>query len=228
MASAPGRAGAVTLAALLVLLVAAGGLLAVSGPPVDDAPGSATPAASPSSSSTPPADGGTAGTPSPTPSPPADGDDPTGTVTPTSAPTATSTPTSTPRSDRSGRSGGSDPDEASDGDAGTVEFALVVESVTECGTRCRDVTATLSNVGDADAEDVEVRTRLLTGGVEIWEDEVSLGDVPAGESATRTQRVTVGFLEAARIQANDGVVTIETRVTWDGGSQTVREQEDVL
>jgi hypothetical protein len=234
MAPASGRAEAVALAALVVLVVGGGALLAAPGPPTDGGAGPDAPAAT--ATPTPPAESGAgsdsdaAATPTPAP-----GSEPTGTPTTTAAGTSTPTPTPVPQGDGgagdsgggSGSGGGSDG--SSDGDDdGEARFDLVVEEVAECGTRCRDVTATLTNVGDADAEDVDVRTRLLAGGVELWTGEVAVGDVPAGESATRTQRVTVGFLEAARIRANDGVVTVETTVTWDGGSRTVSEREDVL
>jgi hypothetical protein len=236
MAPASGRAEAVALAALVVLVVGGGALLAAPGPPTDGGAGPDAPAAT--ATPTPPAESGAgsdsdaAATPTPAP-----GSEPTGTPTTTAAGTSTPTPTPTPvpqgdggAGDSGGGSGsGGGSDGSSDGDDdGEARFDLVVEEVAECGTRCRDVTATLTNVGDADAEDVDVRTRLLAGGVELWTGEVAVGDVPAGESATRTQRVTVGFLEAARIRANDGVVTVETTVTWDGGSRTVSEREDVL
>jgi hypothetical protein len=54
-----------------------------------------------------------------------------------------------------------------------------------------------------------------------------VGTLPAGETATRTERVTIGVFDAAKIQANGGYVTIELTVRWDGGEDTVTERRQV-
>lgn len=131
-------------------------------------------------------------------------------------------------------SGGADGDGSGGGGSDAADetttgprFSLVVGEVTECGAVCRDVTATVTNEGDERATGVTVETRVFAGGDRVWRGTADLGTVDAGESVTRTQRVNVGYFGAAKIQANDGRVTIRTTVRWDGGEETFSERVDV-
>jgi hypothetical protein len=102
-----------------------------------------------------------------------------------------------------------------------------VQEVETCGQRCRDVTAAVENDGTATAENVTVDARVLAAGDELWRGAADVGTLPAGETATRTERVTIGVFDAAKIQANGGYVTIELTVRWDGGEDTVTERRHV-
>jgi hypothetical protein len=128
-----------------------------------------------------------------------------------------------------GSNSGSDPVDGSDDgtDEGAAHFVIRVQEVEECGQRCRDVTAAVENDGTATAENVTVDARVLAAGDELWRGAADVGTLPAGETATRTERVTIGVFDAAKIQANGGYVTIELTVRWDGGEDTVTERRHV-
>jgi len=106
-------------------------------------------------------------------------------------------------------------------------FRLVVDSVENCGTTCRDVTVTIRNVGGRSAEDVDVRVRLLADGDRLWSGSESFDAIGEGERRRQTRRVDVGFVGAAKVEAKDGYVTIETTIEWDGGRQTLSERRKV-
>ncbi|GAB6879474.1 hypothetical protein JCM17823_17480 [Halorubrum gandharaense] len=106
-------------------------------------------------------------------------------------------------------------------------FDFGVDDIEECGTTCRDVTATLSNVGDEPAEDVTVETTMFTDGDIVWEGTEELGGLDADEAFTSTERVDIGADDAARIEANDGQVTIETVVVFEDGQDVFVEEHDV-
>jgi hypothetical protein len=162
--------------------------------------------------------------PTPTPTPAADVEARTPTATP--VPTRTPAPAAAPDADDdagAGSDSGADSESAPDAET-RPRFTLEVVDATECGTTCRDVTAELSNVGDTDATDIVVETTILVAGDEIWTGETDVGTVEAGETETRTERVEISLLEAAAVQSNDGYVTVETEVRWDGGRQTFSER----
>jgi hypothetical protein len=103
-----------------------------------------------------------------------------------------------------------------------------VRSIESCGTRCRSVTVALSNDGNAPARDVGVTTRITADGSLVWQGRSDVGRLDAGETVTRTRTIQVGYVDAARIQSNDGVVRIETTVRTAGGTRVFTERRDVL
>lgn len=133
--------------------------------------------------------------------------------------------------DADGESGaGSDSDAgetATTTESAPATFRFDVRSVEECGTTCRDVTVSVRNRGGTDAENVDVSVRLLTGDTEVWRGTQSFDRVDAGEARTQTRRINIGYVDGARIRANDGYVTIETTITWDGGEETFSERRQV-
>ena len=106
-------------------------------------------------------------------------------------------------------------------------IAMRVRSIESCGSRCRSVTVALSNEGSAPASDVRVSTRITTGDTLVWEGESDVGTLDAGQTVTRTRTVRVGYADAARIEANDGVVRIETTVRTASGTRVFTERRDV-
>lgn len=112
----------------------------------------------------------------------------------------------------------------SDGDPA---FDGTVDRIEDCGTTCRDVTATLSNVGDATATSVAVEFRLSVDGDRIRANEESVGTLAAGESYTTAQRIELGYGDALAIERNDGWVTIETVIRFDGGTVVTAEERQV-
>lgn len=107
-------------------------------------------------------------------------------------------------------------------------ITMRVRSVEPCGPRCRSVTVALSNHGSAAAADVSVTTRITAGDSHVWEGRADVGRVGADETVVRTRTVEVGYLDAARIEANDGVVRIETTVRTASGTRVFTERRAVL
>ena len=115
------------------------------------------------------------------------------------------------------------PNETTDTPATTMQ----VRSIESCGRRCRDVTVALSNEGEAAARNVRVVTTVTTDGALVWEGRSEVGRLPAGDTVTRTRTVEVGYADAARIEANDGVIRIETTIRTANGTRTFTERRDV-
>jgi len=107
------------------------------------------------------------------------------------------------------------------------DVAMRVRSIETCGTRCRTVTIGLTNRGDGAARSVSVATEITTGGSLVWEGQSDVGRLAAGETVTRTRTIRVGYVDAARIERNDGQIRIETTVRTASGSRTFTEQRTV-
>ena len=107
-----------------------------------------------------------------------------------------------------------------------VTFVLGPYRLSACGATCREVTATLTNTGDADATDVRVTVTLAAGDERLWETEESIGTLEAGGSVTQTERVDLGLGAALAVRANDGRVTVTTLVeSAQRTDEIVREME---
>ena len=113
----------------------------------------------------------------------------------------------------------------------TVESApnvtMRVRSVEACGTRCRVVTIALTNGGDAPARSVGVTTDITTGDTLVWGGQSDVGRLGAGETVTRTRTIRVGYVDAARIESNNGRIHIETTVRTANGTRTFTERRTV-
>lgn len=109
----------------------------------------------------------------------------------------------------------------------TPALTMQVRSVEACGTRCRSVTVALSNNGAVPARDVSATTRITADGSPVWEGGSDVGRLAAGETVTRTRTVEVDYLDAARIEAANGVVRIETTVRTATGTRVFTERRDV-
>jgi hypothetical protein len=102
-----------------------------------------------------------------------------------------------------------------------------VRSVEACGTRCRVVTIALTNGGDAPARSVGVTTAITTGDTLVWEGQSDVGRLEAGGTVTRTRTIRVGYVDAARIESNNGRIHIETTVRTANGTRTFTERRTV-
>lgn len=142
---------------------------------------------------------------------------PGGGVTDAEGPPAT---TPAPTASSAGAGGNATADDA-------PAITMQVRSIDSCGSRCREVTVALTNEGDAAARDVRAETELTTDGSLVWEGQSEIGRLPAGETVTRTRTIEVGYVDAARIKANDGVVRIETTVRTASGTRTFTDRRDV-
>lgn len=150
----------------------------------------------------------------------------------TSTPTVSAaTPTSTPASTASTPSGDATTPTADSTSTPTATqgpaFDSEIESIERCGTTCRDVTATLTNTGGAPAENVVVETNVYADDRLLWEGRTDVGTLAAGESYTETRRIELGYADAYAVEQNDGWVTIETIVRFDGGTMTLTERRQV-
>lgn len=110
----------------------------------------------------------------------------------------------------------------------TDPVSLDVEDVENCGSRCRSVTANITNVGNETLTNVTAETRISAADDQIWTRTHRFGNLSANESANRTARISLGFGDAFRIAQNDGRVTINTTIRWDGGNATFSERRRVM
>lgn len=119
---------------------------------------------------------------------------------------------------------------------GTVEdqppFTFEIDNIEECGETCRDVTATLYNNQQQAASNVSVYTRIYAGNStaeedRIWTGDEQIGDMEAGGSDTRTQRVELSTREGFAVQQNDGWITILTTVDSEETTITFENRRNV-
>ncbi|MFB6176751.1 MAG: hypothetical protein ABEI99_06330, partial [Halobaculum sp.] len=173
-----------------------------------------------------------------------------GTATATDTATAASTATATESGDTGGTGGTSGTDTpastptetASSGTTDTATstatvtgdaFSFAIQEITECGDTCRDITAAVTNEQSTEASDVTTFTQIYAGNettsdAKIYENRQSVGAIPAGETATTTQRVEFTLTEAVKIRDNGGWITIVTKITdADGDTVTVTQRRDV-
>ncbi|NHN61168.1 MULTISPECIES: hypothetical protein [Halorussus] len=120
-------------------------------------------------------------------------------------------------------------DSASDATATPSDsgYAFTIQSIEDCGSTCRDVTARLDNSGGAVREEVEVTTKMYADDDLLWAGNETVGRLGPGESHTSTRRVDVGFSGGLAISANDGYVTIVTVVRSEGGTARFSERRKV-
>ncbi|MFC7142145.1 hypothetical protein ACFQMA_20195 [Halosimplex aquaticum] len=111
---------------------------------------------------------------------------------------------------------------------GSDPVSVSVDNVTNCGDRCRTVTANLTNSGNESLENVTAVTRILAGDTQIWNRTSQFGNVSANASANRTARIRLSYVEAFSIISNDGWIRINTTVRWDGGNATFSERRRVM
>lgn len=144
-----------------------------------------------------------------------------------------------------GTSGGGDTIEdfptatESDSGAGTTDpsatppFTFTVDTIEECGTTCRDVTATLTNNQNDTATNVIVYTRIFAGEDNtetndlVWEGKNEIGTLASGASITTTERVELSLQDARKIDQNDGWITIQTTVDSDETRVTFKDSDQV-
>lgn len=113
-------------------------------------------------------------------------------------------------------------------EAGAAELAFEIDGIEECGLTCRNVTATLSNVGDGTARNVTVNTTLYADDRPVWNASRNVGRIGANESYTATERVTVDVDEAQAIQENEGYATVVVEVTFDEGRARFERRREVV
>ncbi|WP_436923610.1 hypothetical protein [Halosimplex amylolyticum] len=106
--------------------------------------------------------------------------------------------------------------------------SVSVEEVARCGSRCRLVTANLTNVGNETLENVTAETEITTGDRDVWTQTDQFGNLSANASTNRTARIHLSYAEAFAVASNDGRITINTTVRWDGGNATFTERRRVI
>ena len=110
---------------------------------------------------------------------------------------------------------------------GSEHVSLSVENVSDCGDRCRRVTANLTNVGNETPTNVTAETRVLADGSLLWNRTHDFETLSVNESANRTARIDLGLRDALVVAGNDGWMTTETTVSWDGDNATFVERRHV-
>ncbi|WP_123538592.1 hypothetical protein [Halosimplex salinum] len=111
---------------------------------------------------------------------------------------------------------------------GTESVALSVENVANCGSRCRLVTANLTNNGTERLENVTAETRIAADDARLWNRTYRFGNLSVNESANRTARIRLSVTESLQVARNDGWIRINTTVYWDGGNATFSERRRVI
>jgi hypothetical protein len=86
----------------------------------------------------------------------------------------------------------------------------------------------LTNDGSVGARDIEVNVTLSAGDTRVWRGTFDVGTLDPGESFVTTQTITLTLGDAAAVVRNDGFVTGEAVITYQGGEQTVTVREKVL
>ena len=105
------------------------------------------------------------------------------------------------------------PDREAETPERTVDFALTTGAPTSCGLTCREVSATLENVGTADAHDVTATMTVYSGGQKLRTMTHRVGTLRAGEEVTVTKRISLSFGEANRVRRHGArvVLVIDSR-----------------
>lgn len=156
--------------------------------------------------------------------------------TPTTTPEATATPEATTAPEETTAPVPTDAEATQSGEE-TAEnrppFAFEIVDVEECGSTCRDVTATLYNNQEQPASNVAVDTHIYAGnstdeGDRVWSGEEEIGNMEAGGSDTREQRVELSTMEAFAVQRNDGWITIHVTVRSEERTVSFEERRNVL
>lgn len=119
------------------------------------------------------------------------------------------------------------PNENTPGENHVRPFTIDIRNIEKCGETCRDATVAITNNGGSARENVTVTTNIYAGNDTVWSGEESVGTLASDATSTETKRIDVGFAGGAKIKQNDGQITIETVVRWEGGSATFSEQRDV-
>ncbi|MFW5930058.1 MAG: hypothetical protein ACOCT0_06560 [Halobacteriota archaeon] len=139
--------------------------------------------------------------------------------------------------DDGGDDGGDTEGDDDDGEDDEVEsgppFNVVVQEITECGTRCRDVTAELTRTRSTAASDVVVYTRIYAGtevksSALVWAGDQDVGDIDAGETLETTRTIELSTQKANMVRREDGVVTVQTTVTSQEDSARFTEEWNVM
>lgn len=142
-------------------------------------------------------------------------------------------PTQTAPEDGGDTDGGTVSDGAATVTESTPPFTFAIDDIEECGTTCRDVTATLTNNQDDTATGVTVYTRVFAGEDNtdeadlVWEGKEDVGTLEADGTHTSTRRIELTLQEARSIDQEDGWITIVTTVQSDDKTVTFRNSEQV-
>jgi hypothetical protein len=107
------------------------------------------------------------------------------------------------------------------------QYRFTIDDIEKCGETCRDVTATLTNVGEEPRSEVVVETRIYAEDDLLWQGNSSAGDISPGESYTTTERVELSYRDGMAIKRNDGYITIQTVVHSEQGREIHQERRKV-
>lgn len=129
----------------------------------------------------------------------------------------------------SGGDAGSSDGGSGDGDSAEQQppFSFRIKKIAECGTTCREVTASITNNQNETSADVTVRSVIYTDGDKIWEGKSELGDLGSGQTVTDTKTVKLSYGDAYKVKQNDGKILVKTYVVTEDGTYVYKETRDV-
>lgn len=125
-----------------------------------------------------------------------------------------------------------DGESGSTGDEEIEPLSFTIDDIAECGSTCRDVTATLDNNQNETESNVTVFIRIFAGEDNtetddiVWEGTEEAGTIAAGESYTTTERVDLSFQDARKVD-EEGWITILTTIESDDTTVTFQDSEEV-
>jgi hypothetical protein len=107
---------------------------------------------------------------------------------------------------------------------GPHAFAVTVENLTKCGTTCRNFSGTVLYTGEGTAGDVSLDIRVTANGSELWNDTMSVGELPAGDTFRLVREADIGYSGSSTVLSNDGYVTVWIEVVHADGRETLRKR----
>ncbi|SDG35415.1 hypothetical protein [Halorientalis regularis] len=91
----------------------------------------------------------------------------------------------------------------------SIQFNAELNSITKCGTTCREIDYTIQNTGRAAAEGVTARIRVRTGGEQVYNEAQSIDNIPSrAQKSGIVHEIDVGIGGGSKIKSNDGEVTL--------------------
>lgn len=105
-----------------------------------------------------------------------------------------------------------------------VPFEFSIGALADCGSTCRAVSATVTNVRVKPARNVTVEIRTFAGnetnGDPVWTNVTDVGLLGPDESVTVEREVVLSTGAAFAVRRADGWVAIEATITSDADSMT--------
>jgi outer membrane murein-binding lipoprotein Lpp len=116
--------------------------------------------------------------------------------------------TADPQSERNMTSSAEETDQTATPEP-AIRFNAELNSLTKCGTTCREIAYKIQNTGRAAADGVTVRIRVQTGGEQVYSETQSIDSIPGrAQKSGIVHQIDVGIGGGSKIKSNDGEVIL--------------------